>query len=226
MNFQNLPAQVIILLIGWAFTLLLDRKSKHRTEAIKRKDTIVSRIEDLADWIDKEITKKNFDASRLEISLAGNLTQTEMKITQLNLHLKRDLIDPARVSIIRDIDVTAIALLPDLPFKIRQASSDIIEYIEQEANDYFFKEKLHASVLNLVPFGFVVFGALMTLSIMIIVETISERTTFSTPINNFYTARDTEISRAKECLRLDSARHTQTNTSYFLIVDNCASHPK
>lgn len=186
MNFQNLPAQVIILLVGWAFTLMLDRKSKHRIEAIKRKDTIVSRIEDLADWIDKEVTKTQFDAVRLEASLAGNLTQTELKMVQLNLHLKKNLLDPTKISVIRDIDISGAKLIHELSFSVRQASADVIEYIEKESNNYFFQENKLLTPTHFANLGAVLFGILMTLSIMIIVETINGRATFSTPINNFF----------------------------------------
>lgn len=189
MNFQNLPAQVIILLFGWIFTLMLDRKSKHRTEAIKRKDTIVSRIEDLADWIDKEVAKTHFDAVRLETSLSGNLTQTELKMVQLNLHLRKDLLDPSRIAVIRDIDISGAKLIHEVSFKIRQASADIIEYIEETSNNYFFQENKLLTPTHFRNLGTLLFGALMTISLMIMVETMNDRTTFSTPINNFFNSK-------------------------------------
>jgi hypothetical protein len=187
MSFQNLPAQIIILLVGWVFTLYLDYRSKHRTEAIKRKDAIVSRIENLADWIDKEIAKTHFDATRLESSLAGNLTQTELKILQLNSHLKTDLLDPSRLSAIRDIDVANKIIIPELSFKIRGASSDIIEYIEQASDKYFFqKNKKTQTLQHYSPkIGYCIFTALITTSLLILHDISQNREIVTPPLNKF-----------------------------------------
>lgn len=58
MNFQNLPGQLIVLLIGWAFTLYLQYNANRRAEALKRKDKIIDRLDNLSSWVEDEVEKK------------------------------------------------------------------------------------------------------------------------------------------------------------------------
>lgn len=206
MNFQNLPAQLIILLFGWSFTLYLDRRSKHRAEAIKRKDNIVSKIEDIADWLDDEVTKDNFQPARTESALAGLLTQIELKMVQFNLHVRRNLLDPSDVSKLRDIslepndenkptgDTPVNEGNPDpgdyshIYYKMRDLSSDLIESIEGSCDGYFFpkernSEQTESTFLHLGTFAIIFF---ITIALLCMYDLSHNSTTFTRPIYNLF----------------------------------------
>ncbi|MFK8331373.1 hypothetical protein M2D63_015305 [Pseudomonas sp. BJa5] len=206
MNFQNLPAQLIILLFGWSFTLYLDRRSKHRTEAIKRKDYIVSKIEDIADWLDDEVNKDHFQPARTESTLAGLITQIELKMVQFNSHVKKDLLEPSDLSKLRDINLEPIEAenaeggtadeseennKPDLShiyYQMRDLSSDLIENIESRCNLYFFPkerpaEKIESTLLHLGSFAFTFF---VSIALLCLYDLIHASTTFTHPIYSLF----------------------------------------
>ncbi|PBJ18329.1 hypothetical protein BSG18_46450 [Pseudomonas ogarae] len=216
MNFQNLPAQLIILLCGWSFTLYLDRRAKHRAEAIKRKDYIVSKIEDIADWLNSEISKENFHHARTETSLAGMITQIELKMVQFNAHVRLELLDPSRLSTLRDVDLdpppktVSINLKslntlklrqklsedskPDLSviyYEMRELSSDLIEEIESNCNNYFFPAGRFPALPESWPqhVASLVFGALISIALLCLYDLMHNGTTFTRPIYEFFTEK-------------------------------------
>jgi len=210
MNFQNLPAQVLILLCGWSFTLYLDRRSKHRAEAIKRKDNIISKIEDIADWLDKEISKDSFQPARTESSLAGMLTQIELKIVQFNSHVKTELLDPSKLSALRNVNLyqtvdssgvkpasetsgeeppeADTGAEPDLSFiyyEVRDLSSDLIEEIENSCNTYLFPENRFPALPDnwLQHVAAFVFAALMVIAVLCLYDLFHRTAIFTRPIH-------------------------------------------
>ena len=225
MNFQNLPAQLIILLCGWSFTLYLDRRAKHRAEAIKRKDYIISKIEDIADWLDKEISKDSFQPARTESSLAGMLTQIELKIIQFNSHVKKELLDPSKLSALRgvnlyqtvdtsnsnrDIENAAVTSnesakqepehdLSFIYYEIRDHSSDLIEDIESNCNDYFFPENRFPQLPNnWIPHVFAFFFiALLTVACLSLYDLMHRTTKFTKPIHSVFTTLELPSTETK-----------------------------
>lgn len=215
MNFQNLPAQLIILLCGWSFTLYLDRRAKHRAEAIKRKDYIISKIEDIADWLDSEISKDHFQPARTESSLAGMITQIELKMVQFNSHVKCELLDPSELSTLREVnldpdssrDIGTRSLgtlklnktptekikpeLSSIYYEMRELSSDLIENIEENCNSYFFPEGRFPPLPEtwLQHVGSIVFAALMSTALLCLYDLMHNSTTFTRPIQTFFTEK-------------------------------------
>lgn len=217
MNFQNLPAQLIILLCGWSFTLYLDRRAKHRAEAIKRKDYIISKIDDIADWLDDEVSKDNFQPARTESSLAGMITQIELKMVQFNSHVKLDLLDPSKLSTLRDIDLDppknddkksyflsiqnddiqesstqkTATDLSAIYYEMRELSSDLIENIESRCNVYFFPEGKLPPLPGSWPqhVGSFVFAILMSTTIFCLYDLMHNTNTFTRPLYNFFTEK-------------------------------------
>ncbi|EOE8063715.1 hypothetical protein ACMWRE_000906 [Pseudomonas aeruginosa] len=143
MSFQNLPVTIIGLLAGWMFTIYLQRRANHRAEALKRKDKLIDKLEDLSDWVEGEISKVDFNPSNTERSYTGLLTQVEIRIRQLNAHVRKDVIDPSALLELRDVDFFADKeTLPGLPYDIRDEASDVIERIEEACDKFFFKSSL------------------------------------------------------------------------------------
>ena len=215
MNFQNLPAQLIILLCGWSFTLYLDRRAKHRAEAIKRKDYIISKIEDIADWLDTETSKENFQPARTESSLAGMITQIELKMVQFNSHVKRELLDPSKLSTLRNVNLDSVEkhigeldsdgldkknyiasgstnAKPDLSaiyYEMRELSSDLIEDIESSCNIYFFPENSLPTIPDSWPqhTAAFLFAALISTAALCMYDLMHNSMTFTRPIQSFFT---------------------------------------
>lgn len=143
MNFQNLPVTIIGLLAGWTFTIYLQRRANHRAEALKRKDKLIDKLEDLSDWVEGEVSKEEFKPSNTERSYTGLLSQVEIRIGQFNSHVRKDVIDPASLVGLRDVDFFADkTTLFDLSYDIRDEASDVIEHIEESCNEMFFKSSL------------------------------------------------------------------------------------
>ncbi|WP_460410095.1 MULTISPECIES: hypothetical protein [unclassified Pseudomonas] len=216
MNFQNLPAQLIILLCGWSFTLYLDHRSKHRAEAIKRKDYIISKIDDIADWLDSEVSKDNFQPARTESSLAGMITQIELKMVQFNSHVKTELLDPSRLSTLRDINLeprlnteseanTVAKIetsqdgiskaekndLSSIYYEMRDLSSDLIENIESSCNSYFFPENRFPAIPSDWPqhIGAFLFGVFMSVALFCLYDLMQNTTTFTRPLYDFFSEK-------------------------------------
>lgn len=89
MNFENLPGQLLALALGWSFTVFIQNRSNRRAEALKRKDKIIDKLEDLADWVESEIGKDDFSSVRTESTFAGLVTQIEVRIGHLNRHIEK-----------------------------------------------------------------------------------------------------------------------------------------
>ncbi|MBD8192168.1 hypothetical protein IFR35_09825 [Pseudomonas fluorescens] len=139
MSFDNLPGQMIVLMLGWTFTVYLQVRSNNRAEALKRKDNIIDKLEALPGWLEDEISKDDFSLGRSEESFAGHVSQIEVKVGQLNRHVGKPIID--RVIFNR---LMLFELMPKaednkaLPYEVRDAAWDIIEKIESSCTDEYF----------------------------------------------------------------------------------------
>ena len=131
MNFENLPGQLLALALGWSFTVFIQNRSNRRAEALKRKDKIIDKLEDLSDWVESEIGKDDFSSVRTESTFAGLITQIEVRIGHLNRHVGKEIFDAASLSRLREIEIHEGATDNlETPYLIRDASADIIEQIE------------------------------------------------------------------------------------------------
>ncbi|WLG69296.1 hypothetical protein [Pseudomonas brassicacearum] len=149
MNFQNLPGQMIVLMLGWMFTVYLQVRSNSRAEALKRKDKIIDKLEDLAGWLDEELSKDDFSLGRSEESYAGHVSQIEVKVGQLNQHVGKQIIDG---KILEKLMLFEIKADPgdnkDLPYEVRDAAWDIIEKIESSCTKEYFERQGILSTLK------------------------------------------------------------------------------
>lgn len=142
MSFQNLPAQLTALLLGWLFTLYLQHVSNRRTEALKRKDKIIDKLDDLADWVEGETTKDEFDPSYTEEAYSGLILQIELRINQFNSHVGRDAIKADQIAALRDVDFFNEGGLGRLPYDVRSTASVLVEHIELSCDSIYFNKTL------------------------------------------------------------------------------------
>lgn len=142
MNFENFPAQMTALFIGWSFTVYLQYRSNRRAESLKRKDKIVDKLEALSGWVESEIKKKNFSYVNTETTYAGMISQIEGKILQLNSHVGRDVFDRYGLLALREIEIypTAIANA-QTPYKVTEAVADVVEHIEACCDAEYFSKR-------------------------------------------------------------------------------------
>ncbi|MDP9524331.1 hypothetical protein [Pseudomonas putida] len=142
MSLENLPGQLIALMLGWTFTVYLQTRSNDRAEALKRKDKIIDKLEALPKWLEDEIKKDNFQHQLSEESFAGHVGQIEIKIGQLNSHVGKPVVDG---SIIAELMLFEIKSAKDdnkqLPYEVRDVAWSIIEKIESGCNDVYFKKR-------------------------------------------------------------------------------------
>lgn len=142
MNFQNLPGQLLVLLIGWMFTLYLQYNASRRAEALKRKDKIIDRLDDLISWVEDEIGKENFSASRTEDAYTGLMLELELRVNQFNAHVRTNMVDIEMVGALRNIDFFEEAGLHELSYKARSLASQIVERIEMGCDRLYFNRSL------------------------------------------------------------------------------------
>ncbi|MHA6127162.1 hypothetical protein ACX3YD_13370 [Pseudomonas fluorescens group sp. PF-1] len=161
MNFQNLPGQLIVLLIGWMFTLYLQYNANRRAEALKRKDKIIDRLDDLASWVEDEVGKENFKASRAEEAYTGLMLELELRVNQFNGHVRTAIVDIEMVGALRDLDFFEESGRDELSYKARALASQIVEKIEMGCDDlYFSRSVLHRINRFLYELSGVAFGML------------------------------------------------------------------
>lgn len=142
MNFDNFPAQMTALVIGWSFTVYLQYKSNRRAESLKRKDKIVDKLELLAGWVESEIKKKNFSSVNTETTYAGMISQIESKISQLNCHVGREVFDGSILLPLREIEIhTKANDNAETPYRIREAVADIVDNVEACCDAEYFSRK-------------------------------------------------------------------------------------
>lgn len=164
MNFQNLPGQLIVLLVGWMFTVYLQYNANRRAEALKRKDKIIDRLDNLSSWVEDEVAKANFDASRAEEAYTGFMLELELRVNQLNGHVRTSLVDIAMVGALRDLDFFEESGRDELSYKARALASQIVEKIELGCDELYFSSSALSRVNRfLYELSGVAFGLLSIL---------------------------------------------------------------
>ena len=170
MNFQNLPGQLIVLLMGWAFTLYLQYNANRRAEALKRKDKIIDRLDNLSSWVEDEVEKKNFDASRAEEAYTGLMLELELRVNQFNGHVRASIVDIERVGELRGLDFFVASGRDELSYKARALASQIVEEIELGCDDLYFNRSVLGRINNfLYELSGVAFGLLSILIFSLLV---------------------------------------------------------
>lgn len=168
MSFQNLPAQLTALLLGWMFTLYLQYVANRRTEALKRKEKIIDKLDDLSDWVESEISKDNFSATDTEEAFGGILLHIELRINQFNAHVGQAVIDSGKIASLRDVDFFEASGLKKLPYIVRAHSSQLIEEIELECNKLYFADSLLRRVMSFLAELYGVIVAIVALILAVL----------------------------------------------------------
>lgn len=149
MNFENLPAQMLALMLGWSFTVFIQNRSNWRAEALKRKDKIVDKLEELSEWVESEIAKDLFDSTQTETTYSGMIFQIEVRVQQLNQHVGKEIFDGVLLSNLRQIEIFKKADENAVtPYKIREAAADVVEAVESCCNSEYFGRKGIVAALN------------------------------------------------------------------------------
>jgi len=148
MSFQNLPTQLTALLLGWMFTLYLQYVANRRTEALKRKEKIIDKLDALPDWVESEVSKNNFSATDTEEAFGGILLHIELRINQFNAHVGSVVIDSGKIASLRDVDFFEECGLEKLSYIVRAHSSQLIEEIELKCNKLYFADSLLRRIIS------------------------------------------------------------------------------
>ena len=142
MSFANLPAQLIVLVLGWGFTVYLGIRSNSRGEALKTRDKIVDKLEALSEWVEDELKREPFDFSEFETGFSGLLSQIELKIGHLNAHVGEQIVGAEVLRDLREIEFSeTVGENEGLYSKVRHASWNAIDAVEMESNEKFFMRK-------------------------------------------------------------------------------------
>ncbi|NWB08970.1 hypothetical protein HX862_13745 [Pseudomonas sp. D5002] len=150
MNFQNLPGQLVVLLIGWMFTVYLQYNANRRAEALKRKDKIIDRLDSLLSWVEDEIGKDDFNASRAEEAYTGIMLELELRVSQFNGHVRTSIVDIAMVGALRDLDFFKDSGRAELSYKARALASQIVERIEVGCDELYFSRSILSRINKFV----------------------------------------------------------------------------
>lgn len=152
MSFQNLPGQLLALFLGWVFTLYIQHLSNRRTEALKRKDMIINRLDELPDWVEGEVGKEKYKPELTEEAYTGLILQIELRVNQFNSHVgkNRPAIDTQKLAALRDIDFFDQESLEKLSYEVRSISSSLIEHIELKCDSIYFNNSWLCRINNFV----------------------------------------------------------------------------
>lgn len=134
----NVPVQLWILILGWSFTLYLQRLSNRRIEALKRKDKLIDKVEDLVEWVQGEVGRDGFLPADAETCYTSLLTQIELRTHQFNTHVKQDVLGVELLAELRGVDFFAESGLDRYPFTVRDVAFEFIDHIEIECNELYF----------------------------------------------------------------------------------------
>lgn len=141
MNFSNLPAQLIAIFLGWVFTLFIQRRANIRSEAIRKKDKLIDRIEKLVDWVEKAYPIEDDLGAMSEEIYSAYVSQIEMRIITLDRLLKQDAVGTELVSSIRTIDILDKCKHANPVKEARLAAFDLIEALEIACDLRYFAKK-------------------------------------------------------------------------------------
>lgn len=142
MTFANLPGQLIVLVLGWGFTVYLGLRSNSRAEALKTRDKIVDKLEALSEWVEDELKRTPFDFSELETGFSGLLSQIELKIGHFNAHVGENVVDVDVLRELRGFEFSETLEENEAFYsKIRHASWNAIDTVEMDSNEKFFMKK-------------------------------------------------------------------------------------
>lgn len=153
MNFNNLPAQLIAIFLGWTFTLFIQRRANFRAEAIRKKDKLIDRIDKLVDWT-SSVCSEPPEPITEEIYTAY-VTQIEMRIQNLDSLLREHAVGTELIAKLRDIDVLGKSE-SDPAIQIRLAAFDLIEALEIACHSRYFTEKPVWQIACYYPFFYAV----------------------------------------------------------------------
>lgn len=179
MNFQNLPPTLMALLLGWLFTLYVQHVSNRRTEALKRKDKIIDKLDDLAGWVDGEISKDDYDPAYTEEAYTGLLLHVELRANQFNKHVGREAINVGKIAELRDLDFFNVASLSRLPYQVRAISSQLVEDIELACDSIYFSNSLLRRIRLFVHEMYGVVIALLALIVLCVFIKIADWALYS-----------------------------------------------
>ena len=174
MNFQNLPGQLIVLLVGWMFTVYLQYNANRRSEALKRKDKIIDRLDSLLSWVEDEVGKESFNASRAEEAYTGLMLELELRVNQFNGHVRTPIVDITMVGELRGLDFFEESGREELSYKARALTSQIVERIEVGCDELYFSRSTLSRVNRFVyELSGVAFGLLSILIFTLLIWTLS-----------------------------------------------------
>lgn len=138
MNFSNLPGQIIAIIIGWAFTLWLQRKANTRSEAIRKKDKIIDRTDKVVDWAEKNIPFNPENAARVEEIYAAMISQIEIRVQNLYALLGNNENPLEAIAELRAVDILGRNEHNETIKKLRLATIDLIEDLELACDTRYF----------------------------------------------------------------------------------------
>ena len=124
----------------------------------------------MSSWVEDEVEKKNFDASRAEEAYTGLMLELELRVNQFNGHVRASIVDIERVGELRGLDFFVASGRDELSYKARALASQIVEEIELGCDDLYFNRSVLGRINNfLYELSGVAFGLLSILIFSLLV---------------------------------------------------------
>lgn len=125
---------IIIAVIGWGFLFYLNNRTLKKSEISRMKDRVIDRIEKTQEWYIKEYWNSKSDSERTEIEdhFSGKISNIEMRLSQINNYIGRNVFSSDCLVEWRSIDNTAANNTDKKKTikSIHDVSFQIIDYIE------------------------------------------------------------------------------------------------
>lgn len=135
--------QIFLQFLGWFIIIWLHQRTLRRSELSRQKDALLTKTDDLFDYIKLELQKSHINLLELESCIAFKVTLLEFRLKQINELARIEILSLALIVRIRELDLDAMKT--SVGAIIDELQSDITEQIE---SNYHKKLYNHSSVLS------------------------------------------------------------------------------
>lgn len=141
MNLANLPTQLFAIFLGWLFTLWLQQRANIKSEAIRKKDKLIDRVDKLADWAEKNTPVDMEDGALAEEIYSAMVSQIEIRTQNLYI-LLGDRNEPlGMLAELRGVDIIDAGGHKENIKLLRITVISLIEVLELACDSRYFSKK-------------------------------------------------------------------------------------
>jgi|GEM_PF-5393439 len=99
-------SQILLQVVGWGIIFWIHLRTLQKSELARQKDALLGKLDDIFEYLDKELEKQDCSFLDLEQALASKLTLLEFRLAQLNSLARTSIVSPSIIARLRNIDLS------------------------------------------------------------------------------------------------------------------------